>query len=72
MNSQLYITTRMMFSAWRARVMPHAVSGPARGVPVQRCRPPAAVAAAAVLSVVAPNSAFILMVSIAPERCSPG
>jgi hypothetical protein len=39
---------------------------------VQRCRPPAAVAAAAVLSVVAPNSAFILMVSIAPERCSPG
>jgi L-asparagine transporter-like permease len=66
MNSQLYITTRMMFSLARAGDAPRRLGQlSARGVPVQALLlSSSGVAVAAVLSVVAPNSAFILMVSI--------
>lgn len=66
MNSQLYITTRMMFSLSRAGHAP-ARFGTVnrRGVPVQALLfSSLGIALAAVLSVAAPKSAFILMVSI--------
>jgi L-asparagine transporter-like permease len=66
MNSQLYITTRMMFSLSRAG---HAARRFGtlnhRGVPLQALLLSSfGIAVAAVLSVVAPKSAFILMISI--------
>jgi L-asparagine transporter-like permease len=66
MNSQLYITTRMMFSLSRAGDAPRALgqlSG--RGVPVRALLlSSSGIAVAALLSVLAPRSAFILMVAI--------
>ena len=66
MNSQLYITTRMMFSLSRAADAPRAFGQlSARGVPVRALLlSGSGIAVAAVLSVVAPKSAFVLMVSI--------
>jgi L-asparagine transporter-like permease len=66
MNSQLYITTRMMFSVSRAGDAPRAFGQlSTRGVPVRALLlSSSGIAVAAVLSVVAPRSAFILMVSI--------
>jgi len=66
MNSQLYITTRMMFSLSRAGEAPRRFGMlSARGVPLQALLLSSiGVAVAAVLSVVAPRSAFTLMVSI--------
>jgi L-asparagine transporter-like permease len=66
MNSQLYITTRMMFSLSRAGQAPRRFGAlSARGVPVQALLlSSVGVAVAAILSVVAPKSAFTLMVSI--------
>lgn len=66
MNSQLYITTRMMFSLARAGHAPRRFGVLSeRGVPVQALLLSSiGIALAAVLSVVAPKSAFILMVSI--------
>jgi L-asparagine transporter-like permease len=66
MNSQLYITTRMMFSLSRAADAPRAFGHlSARGVPVRALLlSGSGIAVAAVLSVVAPRSAFTLMVSI--------
>jgi L-asparagine transporter-like permease len=66
MNSQLYITTRMMFSLSRAGYAPPRFGVVTRrGVPVQALLLSSiGIALAAVLSVVAPKSAFILMVSI--------
>ena len=66
MNSQLYITTRMMFSLARAGHAPARFGAlNRRGVPLAAllfsCL---GIALAAVLSVTAPKSAFILMVSI--------
>ena len=66
MNSQLYITTRMLFSLARAGQAPAsfgALSG--RGVPRRALLASSAgIALAAVLSVTAPQSAFVLMVAI--------
>src|SRR5437660_3878499 len=66
MNSQLYITTRMMFSLSRAGHAPRRFGTLSRrGVPVQALLLSSlGIAFAAVLSVVSPKSAFILMVSI--------
>ena len=66
MNSQLYITTRMMFSLSRARHAPRRFGlVNRRGVPVQALLfSSIGIALATVLSIVAPKSAFILMVSI--------
>ena len=66
MNSQLYITTRMMFSLSRAGYAPRRFGLlNRRGVPVQALLLSSlGIAVATVLSVVAPKSAFILMVSI--------
>ena len=66
MNSQLYITTRMMFSLSRAGYAPQRFGVlNRRGVPVQALLLSSlGVAVATVLSIVAPKSAFILMVSI--------
>ncbi|HEY0766383.1 MAG TPA: amino acid permease [Steroidobacteraceae bacterium] len=66
MNSQLYITTRMMFSLSRARHAPRRFGLlNRRGVPVQALLLSSiGIALATVLSIVAPKSAFILMVSI--------
>jgi L-asparagine transporter-like permease len=66
MNSQLYVTTRMMFSLARAGYAARALGElNARGVPL---RPlllsSAGIAVAAALNVLAPKSAFIVMVSI--------
>jgi L-asparagine transporter-like permease len=65
MNSQLYITTRMMFSLSRAGDAPRRFGVlNARGVPVQALLLSSiGIALAVVLSVLAPKSAFILMVS---------
>jgi L-asparagine transporter-like permease len=66
MNSQLYISTRMMFSLSRGGYAPRRFGtlNP-RGVPVSALLlSSVGVALAAVLSVVAPKSAFIMMVSI--------
>lgn len=66
MNSQLYITTRMMFSLARAGDAPRrlgALSG--RGVPLNSLLLSSlGIALAAALSVIAPQSSFILMVAI--------
>jgi L-asparagine transporter-like permease len=66
MNSQLYITTRMMFSLSRAGHAPRRFGAlSARGVPLQALLLSSiGIALAAVLSVLAPKSSFILMVSI--------
>ena len=66
MNSQLYITTRMMFSLSRAHHAPRRFGVVnRRGVPVQALLfSSIGIALAALLSIVAPQSAFILMVSI--------
>jgi L-asparagine transporter-like permease len=66
MNSQLYITTRMMFSLSRAGYAPRRFGLlNRRGVPVQALLLSSlGIALAAALSVVAPKSAFILMISI--------
>src|SRR5207248_3129524 len=62
----LYITTRMMFSLSRARQAPRRFGlHNRRGVPVQALLfSSIGIALATVLSIVAPQSAFILMVSI--------
>ncbi len=66
MNSQLYITTRMMFSLSRAGHAPRRFGAlTARGVPLQALLLSSiGIALAAALSVLAPRSSFILMVSI--------
>jgi L-asparagine transporter-like permease len=66
MNSQLYITTRMMFSLSRAGHAPRRFGTlNRRGVPVQALLLSSlGVALATALSVVAPKSAYILMVAI--------
>jgi amino acid transporter, AAT family len=66
MNSQLYITTRMMFSLSRAGHAPRRFGTlNRRGVPVQALLfSSLGIALATVLSIFAPSSAFILMVSI--------
>lgn len=66
MNSQLYITTRMMFSLSRAGHAPRRFGALNRhGVPVHALLLSSfGIAVAAVLSVVAPKSAYLLMVSI--------
>jgi L-asparagine transporter-like permease len=66
MNSQLYITSRMMFSLSRAADAPRALGQLSRrGVPVRALLlSSTGIAVAAALSVVAPKSAFMLMVSI--------
>jgi amino acid transporter, AAT family len=67
MNSQLYITTRMMFSLARAGYAPRRFGQlSARGVPLQALALSSlGIALAAVLSVSASGSAYILMLSIA-------
>src|SRR5579862_6978402 len=66
MNSQLYITTRMMFSLARAGYAPRRLGVlSARGVPLQALLlSSTGIAIAAVMSVVAAQSAFTLMVAI--------
>jgi len=66
MNSQLYITTRMMFSLSRAGCAPSRFGLlNSRGVPVQALLLSSiGVALAALVSWLAPKSAFIVMVSI--------
>jgi L-asparagine transporter-like permease len=66
MNSQLYITTRMMFSLSRAGDAPRRFGVlNARGVPVQALLLSSiGIALAVVLSVLAPKSSFILMVAV--------
>jgi len=66
MNSQLYITTRMMFSLARAGHAPRrfGVLSP-RGVPVQALLlSSSGIALATVVGVAAPKSAYILMVPV--------
>jgi amino acid transporter, AAT family len=66
MNSQLYITTRMMFSLARAGQAPRRLGGlSGRGVPLNSLLLSSlGIALAAALSVIAPQSSFILMVAI--------
>jgi L-asparagine transporter-like permease len=66
MNSQLYITTRMMFSLARAGQAPARLGVlDRRGVPVAALLlSSTGIALAAVLSVTTPKSAFIIMVSV--------
>ena len=66
MNSQLYITTRMMFSLSRAGQAPHSFGTlTARGVPVRALLlSTLGVALAAMLDVLWPNSAFTMMIAI--------
>ena len=66
MNSQLYITTRMMFSLSRAGDAPRRFGVlNRRGVPVQALLLSSlGIALATVLSVLAPKSAFVLMIAI--------
>jgi L-asparagine transporter-like permease len=66
MNSQLYITTRMMFSLSRAGYAPRRFGAlNRRGVPVQALLLSSlGIALATALSVLAPKSAFILMIAI--------
>ena len=67
MNSQLYITTRMLFSLARAGDAPRILGRISRrGVPVPALLVSAAgIAVAAVVSVVAPEKAFARMMAIA-------
>jgi L-asparagine transporter-like permease len=66
MNSQLYITTRMMFSLSRAGYAPGRFGIlNRRGVPVQALLLSSlGIALATVMSVLAPKSAFVLMIAI--------
>jgi L-asparagine transporter-like permease len=66
MNSQLYITTRMMFSLSRAGYAPRRFGVlNRRGVPVQALLLSSlGIALATLLSVLAPKSAFVLMLAI--------
>lgn len=66
MNSQLYITTRMMFSLARAGHAPRRLGELSRrGVPIYSLMLSiAGIALAVVLSVAAPKSSFILMLAI--------
>jgi L-asparagine transporter-like permease len=66
MNSQLYITTRMMFSLSRAGQAPRRLGTlSARGVPFNALLvSTSGIALATVLSVVSPGSAFLMMVGI--------
>jgi amino acid transporter, AAT family len=66
MNSQLYITTRMMFSLARAGHAPRRFGVLSRrGVPVQALLlSSSGIALATVVGMVAPRSAYILMVSV--------
>jgi L-asparagine transporter-like permease len=66
MNSQLYITTRMMFSLARAGQAPRGLGTlTARGIPFNALLvSTSGIAVATVLSVVAPGSAFLMMVGI--------
>jgi L-asparagine transporter-like permease len=66
MNSQLYITTRMMFSLSRAGYAPRRFGLlNRRGVPVQALLLSSlGIALATALSVLAPKSAFVLMIAI--------
>jgi L-asparagine transporter-like permease len=66
-NSQLYIATRMMFSLARAGDAPRVLGtlGP-RGIPVNALLVSTlGIAVATVLSIVAPGSAYLVMVAIA-------
>jgi len=66
MNSQLYITTRMMFSLARAGQAPRRFGVlTRRGVPVQALLlSSSGIALATLVALVAPKSAYILMVSV--------
>jgi len=66
MNSQLYITTRMMFSLSRAGHAPRALGKlTARGIPFNALLvSTSGVAVATVLSIVSPNRAFLMMVGV--------
>jgi L-asparagine transporter-like permease len=66
MNSQLYITTRMMFSLSRAGHAPRAFGTlSARGIPLNALLvSTSGIALAAVLSIVSPNRAFLMMVGV--------
>jgi L-asparagine transporter-like permease len=66
MNSQLYITTRMMFSLSRAGYAPRRFGAlDRRGVPVQALLLSSlGIALATVMSVLAPKSAFVLMIAV--------
>jgi len=66
MNSQLYITTRMMFSLARAGHAPRRFGVLSRrGVPVQALLLSSiGIGLATLVSLVAPKSAYILMVSV--------
>jgi len=66
MNSQLYITTRMMFSLSRAGYAPRRFGIlNRRGVPVQALLLSSlGIALATLMSVLAPKSAFVLMIAI--------
>ncbi len=66
MNSQLYITTRMMFSLARAGHAPRRFGAlSSRGVPLNSLLLSSlGIALATALSVIAPQSSFILMVAI--------
>jgi amino acid transporter, AAT family len=66
MNSQLYITTRMMFSLSRAGQAPRALGSlTARGVPLNALLvSTTGIALATLLSVIAPKGAFLIMVSV--------
>jgi L-asparagine transporter-like permease len=66
MNSQLYITTRMLFSLSRAGQAPRRLGVlTARGIPFNALlASTSGVAVAMVLSVIAPGSAFLMMVGI--------
>jgi L-asparagine transporter-like permease len=66
MNSQLYITTRMMFSLARAGYAPRRFGQlSARGVPLNSLLLSSlGIALATALSVLAPQSSFILMVAV--------
>jgi L-asparagine transporter-like permease len=67
MNSQLYITTRMMFSLSRAGLAPQKLGNLNRvGVPIgSLLLSTAGIALATFLSVVAPETSFTLMMSLA-------
>lgn len=66
MNSQLYISTRMMFSLSRAGQAPKRLGAlTARGIPFNALLvSTSGIAVAAVLSVASPGRAFLLMVSV--------
>jgi len=66
MNSQLYVTTRMMFSLSRAGYAPRSLGAvDRRGVPLNALLlSTAGIALATVLNVTSPGNAFILMLAI--------